>query len=144
MESKAEEVLCALHGVLWGIGDAALERNTGLPEEVPPGGLMILRDGRVDDELETMGGFDSVYVRHTASIEVFVCDGDAARRDQKFDALVRAIGQALRANKTLGGLAYGLTVRRPEPETESLPGVAAIKAAAIPVTIEYEAPDPLG
>jgi hypothetical protein len=43
--SKAERVLEALKALLETIPDAVVERNSVLPEKVPAGGLIILRDG---------------------------------------------------------------------------------------------------
>ncbi|MFN3827787.1 MAG: acyl-CoA transferase [Micavibrio sp.] len=145
MDSVSESILDYIHARLQDISGAVLlERNSALPESIGADGLMILRDGQPESSQETLGGFDSVYVRHRILIEVFVASGSGAERDKKYDRLVKAIGDLLLQDKTLGGLAYGLTVQRPEPETEALPGMAAIKAATIPVIVEYEAPSPLG
>jgi hypothetical protein len=43
--SKAEQVLGALKGLLETLPDAVVERNSVLPEKIPDGGLIILRDG---------------------------------------------------------------------------------------------------
>jgi hypothetical protein len=43
--SKAEQVLDALKSLLETVPDAVVERNSVLPEKVPDGGLIILRDG---------------------------------------------------------------------------------------------------
>jgi hypothetical protein len=43
--SNAEQVLDALKALLETVTDAVVERNSVLPEKVPGGGLIILRDG---------------------------------------------------------------------------------------------------
>jgi hypothetical protein len=43
--SKAEQVLDALKTLLETLTDAVVERNSALPEKIPDGGLIILRDG---------------------------------------------------------------------------------------------------
>jgi hypothetical protein len=43
--SKAEQVLDALKALLETVPDAVIERNSVLPEKIPDGGLIILRDG---------------------------------------------------------------------------------------------------
>ena len=76
-------------------------------------------------------------------IEVYVEEGDAAARDAAFDAPLRQIGVALEADPTLGGLAFGLTYRRPEPAIEAIAGAPAIKSATLTVTVDYETAAPL-
>ena len=43
--SKAEQVLDALKTLLETLLGATIERNSVLPEKIPDGGLIILRDG---------------------------------------------------------------------------------------------------
>jgi hypothetical protein len=50
----------------------------------------------------------------------------------------------LEADATLGGLAFGLTYRCPEPSVEAIPGAPTIKSATLIVTIDYETDAPPG
>ena len=86
-----------------------LERNSALPEKIPSGGLVILRDGDPGEPEQALGGFGSTYYQHAVEIEVYVEKGDAAVRDAGIDDLLQQIGAALEADLTLGGLAFGLT-----------------------------------
>jgi hypothetical protein len=43
--SKAEQVLDALKALLETVPGATIDRNSALPEKIPDGGLIILRDG---------------------------------------------------------------------------------------------------
>jgi hypothetical protein len=140
--SKAEQVLDALKARLQTLPDAVVERNSVLPEKVPAGGLIILRDGDPGEPEQPLGGFGSTYYQHAVEIEVYV-EGDAAVRDAAFDALVQQIGGALEADPTLGGLAFGLTYGRPEPSIEAMAGTPAIKTATLTVTVDYESNAPL-
>ena len=115
-----------------------------LPEKIPDGGLIILRDGDPGEPEQALGGFGSAYYQHAVEIEVYVEEGDAAARDAAFDALLQQIGTALEADPTLGGLAFGLTYGRPEPSIEAVAGAPAIKAATLIVTVDYETDTPLG
>ncbi len=114
-----------------------------LPEKVPDGGLIILRDGDPGEPEQALGGFGSTYYQHSVEIEVYVEEGDAAARDAAFDALLQQIGAALEADPTLGGLAFGLTYGRPEPAIEAIAGAPAIKSATLTVTVDYESDAPL-
>jgi hypothetical protein len=141
--SKAEQVLEAMKALLEMVPGAAVERNSVLPEKVPDGGLIILRDGDPGDPEQALGGFESTYYQHAIEIETYVEEGDAAARDAAFDALLQQIGAALEADPTLGGLAFGLTYGRPEPSIEAIAGAPAIKSATLTVTVDYETDAPL-
>ena len=141
--SKAEQVLEALRSVLETVPGATVQRNSALPEKIPEGGLIILRDGDPGEPEQALGGFGSAYYEHAVQVEVYVEEGDAAARDAAFDDLLQQIGAALEADPTLGGLAFGLTYGRPEPGIEPIAGAPAIKGATLSVTVDYEADAPL-
>jgi hypothetical protein len=141
--SKAEQVLETLRGMLDLVPGAVVQRNSVLPEKVPDGGLVILRDGDPGEPEQALGGFGNAYYQHAVEIEVYLEEGDGAARDAAFDALLQQIGVALEADLTLGGLAFGLTYGRPEPAIEAVSGAPAIKSATLSVTIDYESDAPL-
>jgi len=141
--SKAEQVLGALKALLETLPDAVVERNSVLPERIPAGGLIILRDGDPGEPEQALGEFGSTYYQHAAEVEVYAEEGDAAARDAAFDALLQQIGAALEADPTLGGVVFGLTYGRPEPAIEAVAGAPAIKSATLSVTVDYETDAPL-
>ena len=141
--SKAEQVLEAIKALLETVPAVAVERNSVLPEKVPAGGLIILRDGDAGEPEQALGGFGNAYYQHAVEIEIYVEASDATARDAAYDALLQQIGVALEADPTLGGLAFGLTYRRPEPSIEAVEGAPAIKAATLTVTVDYETAAPL-
>src|SRR5918995_3354632 len=119
--SRAEQVLEAFKALLETVPDALVERNSVLPEKIPDGGLIVLRDGDPGEPEQALGGFGSTYYQHAVEIEVYLEEGDAAVRDAAFDELLQQIGAALDSDPTLGGLAFGLTYGRPEPAIEAVP-----------------------
>ena len=141
--SKAEQVLEAIRLMLGTLPFSAVQRNTVLPEKIPAGGLVILRDGDPGEPEQALGGFGNAYYQHAVEIEVYVEEGDAAARDAAFDDLLQQIGVALEADPTLGGLAFGLTYGRPEASIEAVAGAPAIKSAKLTVTVDYETDAPL-
>jgi hypothetical protein len=141
--SKAEQILDALKALLETIPDAVVERNSVLPEKIPGGGLIIVRDGDPGEPEQALGGFGSTYYQHAVEIEVYLEEGDAAARDAAFDALLQQMGTALEADPTIGGLGFGLTYGRTEPAIEAVSGAPAIKTASLTVTVDYEAGAPL-
>jgi hypothetical protein len=142
MTSKTEQVLNTLHAALSAL--AHCERNIGLPQKVPAGGLLVLRDGDPGEPERVLGGFGGVYYSHEVEIEVYVAEGDDAARDAAFDTLITGVGAALDADPTLGGLADGMTYARPSVDVESIEGAATIKSGVILLIVEYESPTSLG
>jgi hypothetical protein len=141
--SKAEQVLDALKALLESVPGATIDRNSVLPEKMPDGGLIILRDGDPGEPEQALGGFGNAYYQHAVEIEIYVEQGNAAVRDSAFDGLLQQIGAALQADPTLGGLAFGLTYGRPEPAIEAVAGAPALKSATLTVIVDYETNTPL-
>jgi hypothetical protein len=142
--SKAEQILEALKARLQTLPDAKVERNTALPEKIPAGGLIVLRDGDPGEPEQALGGFACTYYSHRVEIEIYVQDGDAVARDIAFDTLIQGIGVALEADPTLGGLAFGMNYGRPSTDVEAVEGADAIKTGTLAVVVDYETDTPLG
>jgi hypothetical protein len=132
--SRAEQVLGEIRASLETIPNAVVERSSVLPEKIPAGGLIILRDGDPGEPVQALGGFGNAHYQHAVEVEVYVDEGDAAARDAAFDDLLQQIGAVLEADPTLGGL--GLTYGRPEPSIEAVAGAPAIKTATLTVTVD--------
>ena len=141
--SKPEQVLDAIKVLLNTVPDAKVERNTAVPEKIPTGGLIVLRDGDPGEPETALGGFGGVYYSHNIEIELYIEDGDATSRDANFDNLVQSVGTELENNPSLSGLVFGMSYGRPEIDTEAVTGAPAIKTGTIIVTAEYETTSPL-
>lgn len=137
--SKTEQILEVLRAGLETVPGAKVERNAVVPEKIPAGGLIVLRDGDPGEPDTALGGFGNAYYNHAIEVEVYVEAGDAA-----FDALLGEIGAVLDADPTLGGFAFGMTYGRPDVDAEAVAGAPAIKTGTIIVTVEYETVSPLG
>jgi len=144
MTSRSEDVLIALVDRLRQLPDIGVERNSALPERIPVGGLVILRDGDPGEPEQALGGFAPVYYRHAVDLEIYAESGDQGTRDRTFDDLATAIGAALEADPTLGGLVFGMSYGRPQIVTEAVEGGPAIKTGTITLVLDYETPSPLG
>ena len=142
--SKTEQVLEAVKSLLITVPGAKVERNTAVPEKVPTGGLIVLRDGDPGEPETALGGFGGVYYSHNIEIELYIEEGDVTTRDAAFDNLVQSIGTALETDPTLGGLAFGMSYGRPEIDTEAVAGAPAIKTGTITMIVEYETLSLLG
>jgi hypothetical protein len=141
--SKAEQVLKGIKALLETVPDAVVDRNSVLPEKIPAGGLIILRDGDPGEPEQALGGFGNAYYQHAVEIEVYVEEGDAVARDAAFDVLLQQIGAALEADPILGGRLRPDLPSGPEPAVEAVAGAPAIKSATLTVTVDYESDAPL-
>jgi hypothetical protein len=106
---KAEQVLEGVEASLETLPNAVVERNNVLPEKIPSGGLIILRDGDPGEPEQAFRGY-----QHAVEIEVYAEESDPAARDTAFDDLLQQIGAALDVDPTLGGLAFSLDGIRPD------------------------------
>lgn len=142
MPSRRELVLQALFVVLQSIPGPKVLRGSVLPERIPSGGLLILRDGNPGAPEVSLSPTRYHY-EHRAEIEVIVDGGAPEVRDVAFDTLTQSVGAALAADRTLGGLCDGVQAEAPEPVDVPVEGGAGLKAAVVPIVLHYATSDPL-
>ena len=128
--SKREIVLNALFERLSTL-DVSVKRNDPLPQKIPDGGLVILRDGNVG-EPEILLSPPYYIFTHRAELEVIVQQEAPAERDQALDWLLVEIGELLLSDPRLGG-----QVDPPEFVEEPVEGGVTIKGAIVPIVLEY-------
>src|SRR5512132_2336018 len=102
--SLREQILSSLFSRLRMIPGAAVRRNEALPQSVPAGGLVILRDGDPGEPDVTFNPRTEFY-NHRAEIEVFVTQLSGEGGEAALDALLAEIGATLATDRSLGGLA---------------------------------------
>jgi hypothetical protein len=148
MPSIREAALFALLARLRAVPDAMAGREVAVPERIPPGGLLILRDGEPGPPEITLSPLLYHY-EHVAEIEALVQAADpplgrtGPGRARALDELLRALATALAADRTLGGTVDWLAWNAPETDDIPVAGGPAIKAARVPVTLTYTTADPL-
>ncbi len=139
MPTTRETILAALHARLQSVAALVL-RDEVLPERIPTTGLIILRDGQPGEPEVTLSPLRYHY-QHRAELEVVV---QAAKdRATAFDTLISAIGSALEADRTLGGLCDWIEPEAPASVDLPIEGAAALKAAVITLNLHYTTTGPL-
>ncbi len=133
MPTPRETILAALHTLLQTLAATAL-RDEVLPERIPPSGLIILRDGQPGEPEVTLSPLRYHY-QHRAELEVVV--QATSGRAAAFDSLIAAIGTALAADRTLGGLCDWVEAEAPAAVDLPVQGASALKAAVITVVLHY-------
>ena len=139
MPTTRETVITALHARLQPL-DALILRDEVLPGRIPASGLIILRDGQPGEPEVTLSPLRYHY-QHRAELEVVVQVGTG--RVSVFDELIAAIGTALEADRTLGGLCDWAEPEAPASVDLPIEGAAALKAAVITVVLHYTTTGPL-
>ena len=139
MPTIRESVLAALHARLQPLVARTL-RDEVLPERILAAGLITLRDGQPGEPEVTLSPLRYHY-QHRAELEVVVQAGIG--RASAFDDLIAAIGAALEADRTLGGLCDWVEPEAPASVDLPVEGAAALKAAVITVVLHYTTTGPL-
>ena len=140
MPTTRETILAALHARLQTLAATVL-RDEVLSERIPPGGLIILRDGQPGEPEVTLSPLRYHFL-HRAELEVIV--QGANDRATAFDTLMLAIGTALTADRTLGGLCDWVEAEAPASVDLPVEGAVSLKAAVVIVVLHYTTTDPLG
>ncbi|UJX46637.1 hypothetical protein [Xanthobacter sp. YC-JY1] len=141
--TKREEVLSALLAALAaGLPACEVRRNAVVPARVPPGGLVILRDGD-PGEGEPLLSPPSWYFEHRAEIELLVDAADAAARATALDAIAAAIGAILAADRTLGGACDYAQGTAPDVVDIPVENAPPLGGATLSVVLTYVSADPL-
>ena len=143
MPTPRETILQALLAALQTVPAATVLRGAVLPERIPAGGLLILRDGDPGTPEVTLSPLQYHY-EHRAEIEVIVQGKTPAARDVAFDMLLAELATAITSDRTLGGLCNWVEAEAPEPVDLPVEGAEALKAAIVPVILTYTMVDPLG
>ena len=125
--SKREIVLNALFERLSTL-DVSVKRNDPLPQKIPDGGLVILRDGNVG-EPEILLSPPCYIFTHRAELEVIV--------QKALDWLLVEIGELLQNDPRLGGEVDYMHADPPEFVEEPVEGGVTIKGAIVPIVLEY-------
>ncbi|MBX6386202.1 MAG: hypothetical protein IRZ07_25060 [Microbispora sp.] len=141
--SARETAIAALHALLQaGLAARApaplVLRNETVPQRLPPGGLVVLRDGETAEETPLLSPL-AWAVEHRAEVEVTVPGATPAARAALLDALLAAIAAAITADRTLGGAVEWVQPGSPGFEDVELEGAAAARAALVPVTLWFTA-----
>ena len=139
MPTTRETVLAALHARLQPLAAQVL-RDEVLPERIPASGLIILRDGQPGEPEVTLSPLHYHY-QHRAELEVVIQAPNG--RASAFNTLIAALGTAVEADRTLGGLCDWVEPEAPASVDLPIEGAAALKAAVITVVLHYTTTGPL-
>jgi hypothetical protein len=143
MTSRREQVLDAIKTLIAAaLPNADVKRNLAKPERIPPGGLVILRDGDPGEPEVILSPLIYVY-SHRIPIEIAAYETSSETREQVLDGMLGAIGAAVVADRTLGGLCDFIEAAAPATEDVETAGAIAGRWADLAIIAVYGTPDPL-
>jgi hypothetical protein len=143
MPTPREIILQALLAALQTVPVATVLRGAILPERVPAGGIIILRDGDSGTPEVTLSP-PQYHFEHRTEVEVIVQGKTPAVRDTVFDVLLSELATAISVDRTLGGLCDWTEAEAPQPVDLPVEGGEGLKAAIVPINLTYTTADPLG
>jgi hypothetical protein len=143
MSSKRETVLAAVTSlVAAALPGADVKRNLAKAERIPPGGLVVIRDGDPGEPEVSLSPLAYLY-SHRVPLEIAAYESATLTREQVLDAMLVAIGAAVMANRTLGGLCDWIETQAPVAEDIEAPGALPARFADLAILAVYATNDPL-
>lgn len=139
--SMRETAIAALHGrlaaALGSRNPAPLVlRGETVPQRLPPGGLVVIRDGETVEETAILSPL-AWAIEHRAEVEVTVGGATPTVRNALLDALLVNIAAAITADRTFGGAVEWAQPGAPDFEDVEFEGAAAARAASVPVALFF-------
>lgn len=144
MTSKRELVAAALFGLISAaLPNADGRRNASKPTAIAPGGSFILRDGDPGEPEVDLSPLAYTY-QHRFMLELAGYASDTLTREQVLDSLLTPLGEAVEADRGLGGLTEWLEFEAPNPD-DDLEAFGAEPAAwaEVPLIATYVTSNPL-
>jgi hypothetical protein len=143
MTSKREQVLDAVRAlVAAALPNADAKRNLAKAERIPPGGLVIVRDGEPGEPEVMLSPLTYIYT-HRIPIEVAAYETASKPREEVLDEMLGAIGAAVAADRTLGGLCDFVEAEAPATDDVETAGARAGRWADAAIIAVYGTTDPL-
>ena len=143
MTSKRESVLAAVRRLIVGALPAAeVKRNLAKAERITAGGLAVVRDGDPGEPETTLSPL-TYHFEHRIAVEIAASEAAGTPREQALDAMLRAIGAAVAADRTLGGLCDWLEAEAPSTDDAEATGSLPVRFALLTIVASYATTDPL-
>lgn len=143
MASRREQVLDAIKSlVAAALPSAEVKRNLDKPERVPPGGLVIIRDGDPGNPEILLSPLTYVYA-HRVPIELAAFASATLTREQVLDQMLSAIGAVVAGDRTLGGLCDFIEPEAPSSDDLETAGAISGRWADTAIIASYATPNPL-
>lgn len=143
MASKRETVLAAVKSlVAAALPGAEVKRNLAKAERIPPGGLVVIRDGDPGEPEVSLSPLTYLY-SHRIPLEIAAYETSSEAREHVLDGMLSAIGAVVASSRTLGSLCDFIEAEAPATEDVEAAGARAVRWADAVIVATYGTSDPL-
>jgi hypothetical protein len=143
MPSKREQVIQAVADLIKAaLPKAGHFRNDAKQQEIGTGGYVNVDDGDPGDPEVTLNPATWIY-EHQIPVDVVANATRTATAETRLDTMLQAIGTAVAADRTLGGLCDYLMVTAATTEPVTAEGAPVARYALIGIVAVYGTTDPL-
>lgn len=146
MSSKRLQVVAGVKALiaaaLPGADVKGLDNAAPFPSRIPANGLAIVRDGDPGEPEADLSPITYHY-DHRIPVEIAAYRSSAKTQAERLDDMLRPIGAAVAANRTLGGLCAWIDVLEPEIDDIAGEGTAAGKGCDLIIIASYSTTTPL-
>ena len=143
MPSTREQVIQAVVALVKAaLPKASHYRNEEKQRTIPAGGYVNVDDGDPGEPEVTLNPTTWIY-EHAIPVEVAANKSTSATAEARLDTMLQAIGTAVAANRTLGGLCDYLMVQAAQTEGLTAEGAPVSRYALVTVVAVYGTTDPL-
>ena len=141
--SPREEVLTAVLALITAaLPNADVARNRSKAKSIGPGGTVLMVDGETGDPEIDLCPLSYNYV-HRIPLTVGAYDSATKSSEEVLDEMLAAIGEAIQADRTLGGLCDFLDAEAPDGSALEVAGAEAGRQADAAILAHYSTPSPL-
>ena len=142
MPSTRESVILAVCALVQAaLPQATHYRNEVKPRTIPDGGYVNVDDGTPGEPEVTLNPTTYIF-EHEIPVEI-AAKKKGQTAEARLDAMLRAIGTAVAADRTLGGLCDYLQVTAPDTEPLTSEGATVSRSAVLGIVAVYGTTDPL-
>jgi hypothetical protein len=113
-------------------------------EELPDSGLIAFADGESEDGPDVSLSPVTYFFNRPVTITVAIAHRSDVTRRAGVEAILAAISAQLDVDDTLGGVVDMAEAEGPVYDDDVEPGSEPIRSAEFSITLDYDAPSPLG
>lgn len=135
-------VLALVAAALPDVEVVGLTADAAKPSRVPPGGRAVLREGDPGPPEIDLSPLAYNY-SHDIPIELDAVRTGGQEPQDIIDAMLVAIGTAVAANRTLGGLCHFIDAALPSVDDANAEGARSGTATTLIITAQYTTTNPL-
>ncbi|MCJ2131462.1 hypothetical protein [Methylobacterium sp. E-045] len=143
MPSKREQVIQAVAALVKAaLPKAAHYRNEVKQQTIPAGGYANVDDGDPGEPDVTLNPTTWIY-EHEIPLEFAANASRTVSAEERLDKMLQAVGEAVAADRTLGGLCDYVEVQAAVTEPLTADGAPVSRSALVGLVVVYGTTDPL-